>query len=78
MTCTYTGAYVQFDDYGAYTPADLFVVGDCVIIQWMPEGWTHDQSRVPTHRVTIGDGYHHHHRGVTVVKLAQIIGSVVR
>lgn len=69
MTCIKTGAYVHFVEYGAYAPADLFDVGGCIVIQWTREGWTYEPHRTPSHRVTIGQsGYHHDHRGVTVVR----------
>lgn len=68
MNCIKTGAYVRFNEYGAFSPADLFEVGDCILIQWMPAGWSFEAHREPTHQVTIGEeGYHHDVRGVTVV-----------
>lgn len=70
--CIYTGAYVAFDEYGNYAPADVFACGDQVLVQWMPEGLTYEAERAVTHRVRIGQGYHHDKRGVTVVPAANV------
>jgi len=69
MSCIYTGATVHFPEYGAFVVADLFLVGDCIIVQWQPDSWTYDgQVDQATHHVLIGHGYHHTGRGVTVVR----------
>jgi len=76
MQCIYTGAYVYFKDYGAYAVADLFQCGNQILIQWMPDSWVY--TGVPqslTHKVTIGHGYHHDKRGVTVVPESQVEGE---
>lgn len=75
MACIYTGAYVHFPEHGAFVSADLFLVGDCIVIQWMPESWSYDSTPdQATHHVLIGHDYHHTIRGVTVVHESQCKG----
>lgn len=36
MTCIKTGARVYFENYSFMVSADLYQVGDAIIIRWMP------------------------------------------
>lgn len=82
MTCVYTGARVFFENYGMVVAADLFVVGDCVIIRWMPNSkrFPADEGDVEnTHQVRDLRGcWHREDIGVTVVPANMISGSMAR
>jgi len=68
MACIYTGAWVHLTDYDSYVIADLFQCGNQILIQWEPGSISYDGTELPvTHTVSIGHGYHHERRGVTVV-----------
>lgn len=67
-TCIKTGAFVYFEEYGYASAADLFECGDQVLVQWNSNGrYFQDFPRTISHRIRIGQGYHHEDRGVTVV-----------
>ena len=38
MTCIKTGLNVHFENYALTVRADLYRVGNCFIVRWMPEG----------------------------------------
>lgn len=68
VTCIKTGAFVFFEEMGFASSADLFQCGDQVLIQWNTNGVYYDNlPRTISHRVRIGQGYHHEARGITVV-----------
>jgi hypothetical protein len=78
--CTYTGARVFFFDYDFVVPADLYVVGDVVIIRWNIKGRLYiTPDTETTHEVTVGkDGWHREDIGVTVVPKVQFFGPLYR
>jgi len=78
MECTYTGARVYFDEYGCTVPADLFTDNKVVVIQWEPKGEVFDNGASATHTVHIHHGYHHKGRGITVVPIDNVQGSLYR
>ena len=79
MTCTYTGARVYFKDYGFIAPADLYSVGNTVIIRWNAEGKDYVDDPSYEHAVTIGfSGFHRDDLGITVVPESQFEGRVYR
>lgn len=70
--CVKTGAKVHFQDYGCVAHADLFEVGDTMIINLGGEffgaasfDWRDRHN--PTHILEIGDGYFHKEKGIAVV-----------
>lgn len=79
VDCSYTGAVVLLEDYGAVVVGDLFYVGGgYMLIQWMVHSlkyakWADNGALVwdgcpITHKVrSTNGGYHHTGRGVTVV-----------
>lgn len=80
MTCTYTGARVFFAEYGYLVPADLYKVGDCVIIRWNTNGKEYGETEGQfTHNVpTIRNGWHREDIGVTVIPESALMGPVYR
>lgn len=77
--CTYTGATVEFEEYGFLAPADLYLVGDTVVIRWNPNGKTYQygESEV-THGARLTNSFHREDLGVTVVPLGDFRGNPVR
>lgn len=71
MTCTYTGATVFFDEYGATAKADLHEVAGATIVRWNPLSWKYAQDpddKSITHVVHIGTkGYHRTDLALSVV-----------
>jgi hypothetical protein len=81
VSCIYTGARVFFQDYDFIVPADLYEVGDTIIIRWNPQGKeytnvTNESSS--THDVWIVHGWHREDIGVTVIKKEYIRGQLYR
>lgn len=75
MTCIYTGAYVHFVEYGTYALADLFQIGDTIVVHLpgaLSDKTLGEHERQPlrsvSHEVCIGGGFHR--RGVVVVPKA--------
>lgn len=81
--CVYTGALVLLVEYDVCVRADLFLLGDQVLIQWGHPG--HDNEQVmdrsyeakqnATHKAIIGHGYHHVWRGITIVPRTRFQGE---
>ena len=70
--CVRTGAVVLFHEYGCVGRADLFEVGNIVVIQLghsFEKSTTYDTNEIhqATHQVVIGPGWLHKGRGVAVV-----------
>lgn len=70
--CIKTGAYLHFTEYGAYAPADLYQVGDCVVARFI--GFGHKRHLEVTHDVTIGQaGFYREDIGILVVPARQCV-----
>lgn len=70
--CIKTGAYLRFTEYGAFAPADLYQVGDCVVARFV--GLGHKSHLTVTHNVTIGQaGFYREDLGVLVVPSDQCV-----
>ena len=68
MSCLYTGAVVLFNEYGAAAPADLYGVGDIIVIRWSQHGLVYNADPANcTHAVDVSRGWHREDIGVTVV-----------
>jgi len=72
MTCIKTGARVYFENYGIIAAADLYTVGDTIIIRWTPQSYnqaTREDIKQATHSVFLrgSDLWHREDLGVTVV-----------
>lgn len=70
--CVRTGAVVYFSEYGCTVRADVFEVGDTVVIQLggaFHKSATYDRKTAlrATHQVEVGHGYFQKERGVVVV-----------
>lgn len=70
-TCIKTGAVVLFEDYGQIYVADLFEVGDAIVINFTPDTWAKplafSHPRRITHLVTLSEGFLQKDKGVCVV-----------
>lgn len=81
MSCTYTGARVWFRDYDFIVPADLYEVGDAIIIRWNIQGKEYNNPTSEsscTHEVWIVHGWHREDIGVTVIKKEYLLGPIYR
>lgn len=74
MPCIKTGAYVHFLEYGAYAPADIYLVGEAYIIKFAPKPNSNsddvlyrEQMRPVTHNLWIGRGFSALARGIVAV-----------
>lgn len=77
--CIKTGARVKVIEYGRVVPADLFQVGDTIVINLAGTdfeecGWFDGTEGMPaaTHEVAISNGFFHKHKNVIVVKAHQV------
>lgn len=72
MTCIKTGAIVYFSNYGFASPADLYAVGDVIIIRWVAEGKHYCEATAYMHVVDLiahdSAMWHREDLGVTVVR----------
>lgn len=70
--CIKTGACVHFLEYGQLIVADLFKVGDAVVIQFAPDAFNGQSSFKPsrpvTHEAYVGSDYLSKRDGYAVVK----------
>ena len=75
--CVKTAAQVMILEYGRVAGADIFVVGDNLVINFggeYPENGHWPEEVPPTHQVTIGmDGFFHSKKGVLVVPRSHLI-----
>lgn len=73
-SCIKTGACVHFIEYDQYIVADLFTVGDAVVIHFTPDAFngahSFQPSRPVTHNVYVGSDYLDKRAGYAVVKAA--------
>lgn len=79
MTCIKTGARVKFLEYGVVHPADLYAVGDCIVIRTNPNIPFHEGIRGTTevtHSAVIGQGFARQSEGIFVVPRSQIVAVV--
>lgn len=83
--CVKTGAQVLVLEYGRVQTADLFLVGDCMVINF---GTSIHEGRWPVHddadgdgeayQAIIGlDGFYHDTKNVLVVPLHQFQGEII-
>ena len=72
--CIKTGAHVHFLEYDLTLPADLFEVGDCVVINANAGAFDygHELNLKASHRVAVGSGFLHKEKGLCVVHRSQI------
>lgn len=72
-TCIKTGAVVHLTEYNCSVIGDIHEIeGVCLILNFNPESRYDEHGRPITHRLTIGDGYSHHNKGIIVVKPGSI------
>jgi len=72
MTCIKTGARVHLENYDVIVAADLYSVGDVIIVRWTPQSYhqaTPEDLKHATHSVRLvgHDLWHRDDLGVTVV-----------
>lgn len=67
--CIKTGARVRITNYNITVPADLFEVGDCVVVNMNPGvfEYGHELSLEATHEVMCVKGFLHKDKGVCVI-----------
>lgn len=84
MTCVFTGARVYFCNYGMIVPADLYQVGETIVIRWNKEGkiFCDPTSEYEiTHTVDPmydSVAWHREDIGVTVVNRSLLTGRLIR
>lgn len=79
--CVKTGAQVLVLEYGRVQRADIFLVGDCVLINFADDvhngKWANPGAAVP-YQVIIGlDGFWHDKKNVLVVPKNQFQGEII-
>jgi hypothetical protein len=69
MTCIVTGAKVFFEEYRVTHPADVYAVGNCIVIRIAPGRDFYDTIKSPaTHAVQLfTDCFMRKHDGIFVV-----------
>lgn len=74
VSATKTGAVVRFSEYRTSVAADLYIVGDCVVIVRNPiDSFYTDCNREPTHQAWISSkGYCNADKTVIIVPYDQI------
>lgn len=66
--CIKTGARVHFYEYGMTVAADLFSVGDSLVVNFNPQSAVFEKTPEATHEVFLGQrGFLHKEKGVAVV-----------
>ena len=79
--CVKTGAQVLVLEYGRLQTADLFLVGDCIVINFganIHEGrWPEEGVETPYQAIIGLDGFWHDTKNVLVVPLHQFQGEII-
>ena len=79
--CVKTGAQVLVLEYGRVQTADLFLVGDCIVINFganIHEGrWPEEGAETPYQAIIGLDGFYHDTKNVLVVPLHQFQGEII-
>ena len=79
--CVKTGAQVLVLEYGRVQTADLFLVGDCILINFganIHEGrWPEEGVETPYQAIIGLDGFWHDTKNVLVVPLHQFQGEII-
>lgn len=79
--CVKTGAQVLVLEYGRVQTADLFLVGDCILINFganIHEGrWPEGGVETPYQAIIGLDGFWHDTKNVLVVPLHQFQGEII-
>ena len=79
--CVKTGARVLVLEYGKVQTADLFLVGDCMVINFgasIHEGRWPEPGVVPQYQTMIGlDGFYQEGKNVLVVPKWQFQGEII-
>ena len=79
--CVKTGARVLVLEYGKVQTADLFLVGDCIVINFganIHEGRWPEEGVEPPYQAIIGlEGFWHDTKNVLVVPLHQFQGEII-
>ena len=79
--CVKTGARVLVLEYGKVQTADLFLVGDCMVINFgasIHEGRWPEEGVEPSYQAIIGlEGFYHDTKNVLVVPLHQFQGEII-
>lgn len=71
--CIKTGAYVYFADYDMYSHADLYAIGNYIVVHWNVHGASHEAHREVSHQMNLGtENYHNKDSGISVVPAWQI------
>lgn len=80
--CVKTGADVLVLEYGRVQRADIFLVGDCILINFVDEihkgRWAAGFGVPEEYQVTIGlEGFWHDTKNVLVVPKSQFQGDII-
>ena len=79
--CVKTGAQVLVLEYGRVQTADLFLVGDCIVINFganIHEGrWPEEGVETPYQAIIGLDGFWHDTKNVLVVPKHQFQGEII-
>ena len=79
--CVKTGARVLVLEYGKVQTADVFLAGDCIVINFgasIHEGRWPEPGVVPQYLAMIGlDGFYHERKNVLVVPKWQFQGEII-
>lgn len=79
--CVKTGARVLVLEYGRVQTADLFLVGDCIVINFganIHEGrWPEEGVETPYQAIIGLDGFWHDTKNVLVVPKHQFQGEII-
>ena len=79
--CVKTGARVLVLEYGKVQTADLFLVGDCMVINFgasIHEGSWPEEGVEPPYQAIIGlEGFYHDTKNVLVVPKGQFQGEII-
>lgn len=75
--CIKTGARVYIEDYNLYVPADLFLIGESVVVNIPPGAMENFVDKAPedvTHWVPQGSKYYlHKDKGILVIYKYDIV-----
>ena len=79
--CVKTGARVLVLEYGKVQTADVFLAGDCIVINFgasIHEGRWPEEGVEPPYQAIIGlEGFYHDTKNVLVVPLHQFQGEII-
>lgn len=65
--CIKTGARVWLIEYNETFAADLFAVGDCVVVNMNPHSLQFGRSEKTTHHLAVAGQFFHKDKGVIVL-----------